>query len=40
MHPHSARRAGAAAVLLGLFGLLLFLSAAGLFLKAGRTLRC
>lgn len=33
MHPHSARRAGAAAVLLGLFGLLLFLSAAGLFLK-------
>ena len=33
MHPHSARRAGAAAVLLGLFGLLLLLSAAGLFLK-------
>ena len=34
MHPHSARRrAGAAAVLLGLIGIALFLSAAGLFLK-------
>ncbi len=34
MHPHSARRrAKAAAVLLGLFGSLLFFSAAGLFLK-------